>query len=78
MTRWEKLSDCLLRVADELRMQGGALRHLSSQFGRSLDVLDRIESRLEETHASHEKSLRFQAEIDARLAKLERGPSAAE
>jgi hypothetical protein len=78
MNRWEKIGHCLLRVADELRLQNGATQHLSTQSNRMLDVLERLDTKLDEIHASHQKIIRFQAETDARLTRLERGPSAAE
>jgi hypothetical protein len=78
MTRWEKLSTVLLRLVDSARQQSGAIAHMTSKFGRSLDTLERIEARQEEIHASHQKSNREYSGLEARVTKLERGGNAAE
>lgn len=78
MTRWEKLSAVLLRLVDSARTQTGAIAHLSSQFGRALDTLERIEKGQEEIHASHQKANREYAGLEARVTKLERSGNAAE
>lgn len=78
MTRWEKLSQVLLRVVDELRVVGSSVRHLNSEYGRSCDTLERIEKLVEETHASHQKSNRQYTELEARVSQLERAGDAAE
>lgn len=75
MSRWEKLSLVLLRLVDSARGAQGAITHVSGQVGRMCDTLERIEALCESTNASHEKALRFDAQIDARVAKLERASS---
>jgi hypothetical protein len=72
MTRWEKVSNCFLRIADELRLQRGATAHLASQVGRMCDILVRIETTQEEIHASHQRSIREIAGLEARVTKVER------
>ena len=72
MTRWEKISLVLLRLVDSARGTEGAIGHLSSQVGRMCDTLERVEALCESTNASHQKAIRFDAEIDSRVAKLER------
>jgi hypothetical protein len=82
MNRWEKIGQGLLLTADALRLQNGSTRHLSAKLDtleeRLLEKLDKLDTKLDEIHASHQKIIRFQAETDARLTRLERGPSAAE
>jgi hypothetical protein len=72
MNRWEKLSTTLLRLVDAARTSQGAVAHMTSEFGRMCDTLDRLEKLVEETHASHQRSNRLNAETEARLTKLER------
>ena len=72
MNRWEKLSTVLLRLVDSARGTAGAIAHVSGQVGRMCDTLERIEALCESTNASHQKAIRFDAEIDSRVAKLER------
>lgn len=72
MNRWEKLSVVLLRLVDSARGTQGAIAHVSGQVGRMCDTLARIEALCESTNASHQKTIRFDAEIDARVSKLER------
>jgi hypothetical protein len=78
MTRWEKLSTVLLRLVDSARQQSGAIAHMTSNFGRMCDTLDRVETRLDETHASHQKAIREYTGLEARVTKLERSGNAAE
>lgn len=78
MTRWEKLSQVLLRLVDEARSTHGAISHLASSYGRTCDTLDRLEKLIEETHASHQKANRQLVEVEARVSRLERSGSAAE
>ena len=72
MNRWEKIGRGLLLVADELRMQRGAVQHVTSNFGRMFDVLERIEAKQDEICASHQKANRQLVEIEARLTLQER------
>lgn len=78
MNRWQKLSSVLLRLIDSARTTSGAVSHLSSQFGRALDSLDRIETKLDETTASHTKINREYSQLEARVTKIERSGNAAE
>lgn len=79
MNRWEKLSVVLLRLIDSARGVEGAIKHISSNFGRAGDTLERLERLVEETHASHQKANRQYIDLDARVTHLERsGPHAAE
>lgn len=78
MIKWEKLSVVLLRLVDSARGVEGAIKHVSSNFGRMGDALERIESRQEEIHASHQKANREYAGLEARVTKIERSGSAAE
>lgn len=77
MTRWEKLSGVLLRLVDSAREQSGALNHMRTAFGRFCDTMDRVESRLDETHASHQKTIRQYSELEARVTRIERNGNAA-
>lgn len=78
MTRWEKISNVLLRLVDSARGVEGAVKHMTSQFGRMCDTLERLEKLTEETHASHQKANREVATLDSRVAKLERVSNAGE
>ena len=72
MNRWEKIGRGLLLVADELRTQRAALHHVTANFGRMFDVLERIESKQDEINASHQKANRQLIEVETRLAAQER------
>jgi prefoldin subunit 5 len=78
MNKWEKISTVLLHLVSEVRVLGGAVRHVSSEFGRACDTLERMERRQEEIHASHQKANREITSLDTRVSRLERGGNAAE
>lgn len=78
MTRWEKLSGVLLRLVDSARTTSGAVAHMTSALGRLCDTLERIESRQEEIHASHQKANREIQALDSRVTRIERNGNAAE
>ena len=72
MTRWEKLSHVLLRLVDSARQHTGAIQHMTREFGRMCDTLERIEHLTEEIHASHQKANRELTGLATRVTKLER------
>jgi septal ring factor EnvC (AmiA/AmiB activator) len=78
MSRDSKTAAAILSLVDELRAQRSANIQLSSAVGRLTDEISDLRGQVEERNASHSKTTREVAELDARVTRLERPGHAAE